>query len=538
MPESPLTRTREEILDDLRRNPHATFCVIGGGVHGAAFARIAARNGLTCVLVERSDYASGTSSRSSKMLHGGLRYLESLDFQQVYEGIQAREDLYATARHLCRPTPFLIPVPRGDWKFRLKLGLGMRLYDAMGTPVSRRHRYLSRRDLRYTGFHAGRDDLDGCYEYSDGLVEDDGRLVLESILDARTHGARCLNYLEAVTVSKAGNRFRIGCRDRLGGGELELTADRIINCAGPWVPCLAASSMDSLASRLRYSAGVHLLFDRPWPDPCLFLPMSERGRYYFVWPFANGCATMVGTTERQVEKAEYDPLPTPQEVEEILARLERDLPEAGLNRQTLYYGFSGVRTLALRGQAQGTARLSRKHLWTWTDGVLNLLGGKLTTANWTAWEGFRLAVQSLGLRGDWQNLTGQPYPGSGTLVELAELKAQLTARGLPPEQASRLVTRSGMRARPLLDDETLLTPVAPGLTQGQIELALREEQAATLEDLLRRRAGLEYLPDGVQNALEAIQPFLARARGSVALAEERAAYCQRLEKLKCILRGD
>src|SRR5579871_2947487 len=349
-----LGMTREEILSGISQQPHTQLMIIGGGIQGAALARVAALNGFACTLVERGDYASGTSSRSSKLLHGGLRYLGQFDFRQVFEGIQAREDLFLTAPHLCHPATFLIPVRRGDFWFQRKIGLGLWLYDRMALHPPRKHAYLEGASLAELGQPTLSDRFQGAFAYTDGLT-DDSRLTLESILHARMLGARCLNYLEVVSIARSGNRFAVRCRDHIGDQELDLEADLVVNCAGPWAPCIPQEGMQDLKGALRYSAGSHLLFDRPWTDPALFLPMEEPNRGYFVCPHPGG--TLVGTTERDVERAEFDPLPTPGEVEEILARLARDLPGSGLDRRSLYYGFAGVRSLPVRGKQVSTARL-------------------------------------------------------------------------------------------------------------------------------------------------------------------------------------
>jgi glycerol-3-phosphate dehydrogenase len=532
--QAPLTLSRAELLGDLERNPQTQFLIIGGGIHGAACARLAARNGYSCVLAERGDYAGETSSRSSKMLHGGLRYLELLDFAQVAEGIRAREDLFRTAPHLCLPEPFLIPLPHGDRWFRWKLALGLTLYDQMGAPPERRHRFLSREDVAKTGYRFGASALDGAFLYTDGLT-DDARLTLESVLQARQYGARCLNYLEVMNIRRVGGRIAVLCRDRLDGVEIEISAERVINCAGPWAACLLPGGSEPPTGEVRFSAGAHLLFDRPWSGPSLFLPMPGKSRYYFVWPHPGG--TLVGTTEREVSTAAFDPLPTAGEIEEVLARLASDLPHAELDRTSLYYAFSGIRTLPVRGQGKGTARLSRRHRWIASEGVWTLLGGKLTTANLTAWEGFRLAIRGMETTRPLKSLEGAPYPGAGDPEALCSTRDALVREGLDESRAALLVRRLGVRARFLLADPCRLEPLTPQLMRGEVELALREEQAVTLEDILRRRTGIEYLPGALLPALAAVTPLLAALRGSPDVGEEARTYQERWIHLQKVLEG-
>ena len=525
--------TRAELLEKLRTHSHTQLCIIGGGVHGAALARVAAYNGISCCLLERSDFAAGTSSRSSRMAHGGLRYLETGDVQQVKEGLRAREDLFRTANHLCHPATFLIPVYRASGLFKLKMSVGLTAYDMLAGNRNRRHRFL-RRDAVTTPEFEGMKDLDGFFEYQDGLIEDDGRLTLEMILEARLHGATCANYVEALSVKRAGRLFGINGLDRITGTELELSADVVVNCAGPYAGYIDAPGAEQLGTQLRFSQGTHLLFDRPWNGPCLCLPMKgEKGRYYFVLPFNGGSATMVGTTEREVPNPDRDPVPTAEEVEEILERLQRDLPQAGLNCTSLFYGFAGVRAIPLRNSGKGVAQASRRHIWRWTaGGILTLLGGKLTTATWTASEGFLMAVKELNVAGTWTNLCGRPLPGSAATQDLARLTHDLLDRGLTVGSASSLVRRFGIRANQFLAQDELLQEISPGIYRGPLELAIHEEQAITLEDVLRRRLGIEYLPHvSMKMAADSVMPYLAPQRDEAALLKEKVDYLHRLDNL-------
>jgi len=386
---------RVDILDTLSTPKTYDILVIGGGIHGAAVARYAAAFGFTTVLLEKADYASATSSRSSKMAHGGLRYLELFDFEQVFEGIKAREEMFAAAPHIVSPTRFLIPVPRGHHFFRLKLGVGLFLYDLMVSDKRRKHRFLKAGELAGTGFEERSDDLAGCFSYTDGLL-DDGLLTLENILAARRAGAVCLNYAGVEALRETEHGVSVEWRDELTGKTYASEAATALNCAGPWAPFLIAPEV---RPAVRFSRGTHLIFDRPWRGPSLFLPMEGKARYYFVWPHAAG--TMVGTTERETDSLELDPLPGADEIEEILARLAKDLPASGLDRSSLHYAFAGVRTLPLRPDSRaGTTRLSRKHIWHGKTAIRTLVGGKLTTAAWTAEEGVRAVFQHFMASGD------------------------------------------------------------------------------------------------------------------------------------------
>lgn len=499
--------------------------IVGGGVHGAALARQAALAGLSVALLERGDYASATSSRSSKMAHGGLRYLEMFDFQQVLEGIRAREELFELADHLVHPERFLIPVPRGDHFFKFKLGIGLFIYDFLVKNPDHKRRWISRKDLNFDGYNSQREDLEGCFSYTDGLL-DDSRLVLEYILAARQNGAHCLNYAEVESISYKGNFSVVNWKDNISGQQYELESTVVANCAGPWAPQFSqrAFSFDGV----KYSRGTHLMFDKPWNGPSLFLPMEGKARYYFVWPHPSG--TMVGTTEREVAAPSFDPQPTEDEVNEILHRLENDLPHSDLNRNSLHYAFAGERTIPRRGGNKDSTRLSRKHIWKFADGVLTLLGGKLTTANWTAEEGMKLLSRQLKAVQSNRALSIPKLPGAGISSDLRE-EFLSYGHGLEKRDLQRVLTRYGRRVAYFLETPGAFNRLGDYFFQGELTLALEQEQAQTIEDVMRRRIGMEYFRGHGLNALDQVQKVLEQRSEAGDFVSQRKEYQQRMSSI-------
>lgn len=277
--------SRTEVIQHLSDSSAPAFelVVVGGGIHGAACARIAAQSGMRVALLEQADYASGTSCRSSKMAHGGLRYLELFDFQQVFEGIKAREELFDNVGHLVSPSEFLIPIPKNDYFLRIKLGIGLTLYDLLVRNKKRRHHWKSREALHYQGFDAQRTDLMGCYVYTDGIMSD-ARLTLENIALARRAGACCLNYARVVSLERSAHgEHALHVRESISQKEILVRAKLILNCAGPWASTLA-KTLEAAPGAMKFSRGSHILFNKPWNAPSLFLPMEGKARYYFVWP--------------------------------------------------------------------------------------------------------------------------------------------------------------------------------------------------------------------------------------------------------------
>lgn len=523
-----LTTPRGELLSRAD-GAHFDLLIIGGGIHGAASARSAATQGLRTLLLEKADYGAATSTRSSKMAHGGLRYLEMFDFEQVFEGIKAREDLFASAPHIVSPTRFLIPIPKGQLFFKLKLGLGLYLYDLMVREKGRKHCFLTSDQLQETGFYERRHDLIGCYSYTDGLLND-GLLTLENVLAARQHGAICLNYAGVTALDERPTGVEVAWKDELSGTTHRATAAAVLNCAGPWAPFLVPAGT---RPEVRLSRGTHLIFNRPWKGPSLFLPMEGKARYYFVWPHAAG--TMVGTTERETDSLDLDPFPSVDEIDEILARLKKDLPESGLDRTSLHYCFAGVRTLPLRPNSKaGTTRLSRKHIWHGGGRVLSLVGGKLTTATWTAEEGVQKVLGQIAPGKTFRSVRRETMPRANVPAATIE-KFSLDARrsGLSEEQIQRLIHRYGGDVGRF--DVEQLASLGADTRVGEVALALNLEQAETVEDVMRRRLNLEYLTGHGLEALPQIVKLMTRLRPGRSFDGEAARYQERLTQLRALM---
>lgn len=529
--------------------------VVGGGVHGVCVAKLAAAAGLRTALLEMNDYASGTSSRSTKLIHGGLRYLEMFDFQQTFEGIKAREELLERWSAQVAPCSFLIPVPCGAFFTRCKFAVGLWLYDLFVRRPQRRHRWIPRRKLAYHNVSAADRALMGCFSYTDALMND-ARMVIDLMVAAEQQGACCLNHAEVESITECASpqqaphdepdagvvvRWR-DCSASSGGGRYETRARVVVNCAGPWAPHLAQPADCATRPQVRYSRGSHLLFSVPWHDPALFLPLAEKGRYYFVVPHPTG--TMVGTTEREVQTLEIDPQPSADEVEEILSRVRRDLPAAGLNRSTLHYAFAGVRTLPLRMSSQraprqGVSKLSRKHIWSVNGRVVTLVGGKYTTFAWTAREGVLKAANVLGaaLREPLDALAD--IPSQLSKLEQRELLTELHRRcGVSGAAVERAVARLGRQLLAYCDQPEAWTEVGAGVLRVELLHAVRCEQAETVEDVVRRRIDLECAPGNGLSVLEAVTEVLAQGRDAADLQRQVTQYRSRISQLQQLLQEE
>jgi glycerol-3-phosphate dehydrogenase len=347
-------------------------------------------------------------------------------------------------------------------------------------------------------------NLKGCFEYYDGLM-DDIRLVIDNIVSARLAGALCLNYVKATRIGgQKGNKFVI-VRDTLSCKEQTITAKVVINCAGPWVRQIEGLPVTPSTPSLRYSQGTHLLFTKLWNAPSLFLPLEEKGRYYFVWPHSEG--TLVGTTEREISEIPSDPQPLADEIEEILFRLSRDLPHAELNRSSLSYCFAGIRTLPVKKRRNGTktSELSRKHIWEYSDGVLSLFGGKYTTAYWTAFEGLKIIWQSLGRTNKPHSLKSIPLEATATLSNLPYFHQRAQSLGISDHLIKLAGQRMGGNVRYFANNLHLMQPLTGDVAlNGEVDWAFSIEQATSLRDVMRRRLGIEFRKDHGLSALDQI----------------------------------
>lgn len=466
--------------------------VIGGGIHGAAAARDAALRGLRVALVERADYAEGTSSRSSKLLHGGVRYLEQGNLRLLYEGLHERETLRALAPHITRTVEFAFPVtsasPRPPWQ----ISAGLQLYDLLARiPGGRGRRRADRRSYRRyketdhetVALRAAGLSFDSLFGYRDAQVEDT-RLVIEHIIDAEALGATLLNHVEVESgIRDTDGGWVLTLRERLSGEVITCRAAYVVSCAGPWMEATADRMGVPRATwpPVVLSQGSHLLFRRPWPHPALILPAEAYGRVYFVLPYFQPgvSATLVGTTDVPVSAAVDDPRTMREEREMLLTLLRRDLPGAGLDESELYASFAGLRVLAGSKNAR-TSTLSRSETFLESERAVTFVGGKYTTARLTAERMVDRAMVALGRSVKQPSETAwRPLPGAP-----ARPVPALTGGGW---SEARLRALFGARA------DSALGFVDGDDTSGEhyfraaVRFVVATEHAATVADVRSRR---------------------------------------------------
>jgi glycerol-3-phosphate dehydrogenase len=357
--------------------------IIGGGIAGAGIAREAALGGYRTALVERNDFACGTSSRSSRLVHGGVRYLEHGHVGLVFESSRERRLLLQLAPHLVRPLAFTWPVYRGSRVPRWKVRAGLTMYDALSLFRNvQRHEGLSADGVHGYEPALSVDNLRGGARYWDAAT-DDTRLTLATALSARDAGAHVANHLEVIggIRSSAGRLIGVGVRDTIDGHAFSIAGKIIVNATGPWSDATAAITGESKQAQLFGSAGTHVAVPRRRVGnrDAITLVSPFDGRVMFVLPA--GPHAIIGTTERPMSANPDEIRATPQEVNYLLRTVNAFFPHAGLTTDDVVSAWAGIRPLAKAraGEANANAA-SREHAISHrADGLVTVTGGKLTT---------------------------------------------------------------------------------------------------------------------------------------------------------------
>lgn len=465
--------------------------VVGGGIYGAWAAYDAALRGLRVALIEKNDWGAGTSSASSKLIHGGLRYLEHYDFGLVRHALRERRTLYRLAPHLVRPLNFILPVWRGPRASPFLISAGLTLYDllACGDQPVPRHRYWRGPALLAQFPFIDPQRLLGGFRYGD-CQEDDARMTLVVVAAAQAAGCVCANRVTALELAAG----QVQARDETSGQHLSLRSRCVINAAGPW----AASLMGAQAPRVNLVKGTHLVLPAIPGVQEAFLLTATDGRVFFVIPWYG--RTLVGTTEASVERAE-DAQPTAAEARYLIEAVHNGLPGLGWTEADILARFAGTRTLQAEDRQNLSAVTREFEILEPRPGVFMPLGGKYTTARLDAAQVVDRVCRRLGWRGA-SRTHQQPLPGAPDGDFAAWLQAHSAAlqqQGVDAETAQQVCLRHGNRearireliaAQPELGQR--LHPDAPFLAAEAL-LAIRDEMALSAEDILRRRLPLTLL---------------------------------------------
>lgn len=482
--------------------------VIGAGINGAGIARDASLRGLRVLLLDKGDVASGTTSWSTRLIHGGLRYLEHGEIGLVRESLQERERLLKIAPHLVQPFPLLIPIYRGDKRGPLMIRAGMMAYDALSFGISLpRYQMLDRNAALQQAPGLSPAHLRGAALYFDGQAEYPERLAIENALDARDHGAEVRTYHEVDKIEVAAGRVSgVEGHDVLTGQRFRAGAPVIVNVAGPWVDeVLAEAAMPATQRRIGGTKrriggtkGSHIVVE-PFPgapQDGLYAEAQRDRRPFFILPWND--LYLIGTTDTRFE-GDLDRVTAEDwEIDWLLEETNRVIPEAGLVRSDVLYSYAGVRPLPfVPGVTEGS--VTRRHAIVdhgaegGPPGLLSVVGGKLTTYRELAEHVVDVVQRKLNRVVDRSWTASIPLPGGRTRQPWSEFQATFIGdAGLPEKSAKHLLRVYGTRAPALLARATtpelraVIDP-ASGAIAAEVPWAFVEEGARTLADVLARR---------------------------------------------------
>jgi len=522
---------------DQRRDAAVDIFVIGGGINGCGIARDAAGRGLSVALAEMNDLASATSSASTKLFHGGLRYLEYFEVRLVREALIERETLLAAMPHISWPMRFVLPFHR-DMRFESEtptsrllsaimpwmkgrrpawlIRLGLFIYDSLGG----RKVLPATRTLDLTTDPAGgplQDRFAKAFEYSDCWVED-SRLVVLNARDADNKGARIMTRTRVVSAERQDGLWAVTLRNNSGVTET-VRAKALVNAGGPWVEDVVRNTVRLNTSEgVRLVRGSHIVTKRLYDhDKCYFF-QGEDGRIIFAIPYETDF-TLIGTTDQEHEGAPHDAICTPEEQDYLTAFASRYF-KTPVTRDDIVWTYSGVRPLYDDGAKSATAA-TRDYVLSLDDAVgaplLNVFGGKITTYRRLAEAALAKLKPHLPQMGNaWT--ARAPLPGGDFPVDGFDDLVENLAGDYPfldDRWARRLVRAYGTDARALLGDakriEDLGSDFGATLTEAEIGWLIDREYARTADDVVWRRSKLGLRLDAQQQA--AIDAFMRARQG-------------------------
>ena len=521
-------RTRVAALESMAAEP-VDVLVIGGGITGAGIARDAALRGFRTALVDKGDFGGGTSSHSSRLIHGGIRYLEQLDFGLVFEASHERHVLLRIAPHLVRPLPFLFPVYRGARVPGWKLVAGMWLYDLLAAFRNvRLHRWLGRKAVLRLEPGLREQALRGAALYYDAQT-DDARLVIATVRSAAQAGALVANYAAATSLVKPDGRARgATVRDVFSGHPYTVRALVVVNAAGPWVDELRRLDEPAAEPLLRLTKGAHVAVPqrRLGHTHAVTLTSPIDGRVMFVLPWggADPDLSYIGTTDTDEDASPDDVRATARDVIYLLRSANAFFPQARLSPHDVVATWAGLRPLLRPDRAVAPSEASREHrIVESASGLLTIAGGKLTTYRVMARDVVdRVAARLHALdgrpRAPRPPTDRMPLPG-GEARDL-EILVKTAAARVPEATARHLVRRYGSEAAAVLNlvdrDRALGQPIVAGRPDiwAEVTQAVEREMAVRLSDVLVRRLHLFYAArDQGVPATSAVADRLAAALG-------------------------
>ena len=503
-------QSRSQSLADARKRKY-DLVVIGGGITGAGVAQNAASRGLSVLVIEKTDFGAGTSSKTTKLIHGGLRYLEQFHFALTRQLCEERERLKRLAPHLVRDFSFVLPFTRGNLFFNMKAAAGIGLYDLLTMTAGRTgsHAHLNKKTLSQMSPALSSTVVSGGIKFHDAIT-DDTRMVLSVIKSACGYGGTVIDYVQVDGVKMTDGRIsEVECHDRFSGEDFSVACRACVNATGVWTDEICNLVSGSPEQRVTPSKGTHIVVPSSAfeTNTALFLPTKDR-RFVFVVPWMR--ALMIGTTDDFYTGNINHPLATADEMDYLLSVVNSYTESHRLSRRDITGSFAGLRPLVrLPGQdADNTSSMSREHLIFEAPGkLINVAGGKLTSYRLMAEE---IVDQVAKLHSELRpnvSATGEIMLGGWTgkdnfLAASAAITARARRLFLEPATIDHLVANYGAEADKVLE----ILEESPDLGRricsdfppiyAEIPFCLEHEMAVSLEDVLFRRLRLGILNHG------------------------------------------
>ncbi|VAW19560.1 Glycerol-3-phosphate dehydrogenase, partial [hydrothermal vent metagenome] len=463
--------------------------IVGGGINGAAMAHLAALKGKRVALLEKQDFASGTSSKSTKLVHGGLRYLENFEFAMVSQALKERYLQLKESPHLVKSLGFIIPIYQSGSRPFWKVKLGVFLYDWLcGKYSIGSSRPLTIKEVQHFLPGVKTEGLKGGVIYYDAQM-DDARLCLDNVLRASELGADVANYVEVKTVdTKEQEMFYVRAVDQLTGKEFDVKAKKVVFTAGPWTDVLRRREDATCVQKIRTTKGVHLILEDQISKHAMFLSSEKDSRMFFVVPYRG--QTLVGTTDTDYSGNPDDIQVEEQDLEYLFNEVRTAFPSLNILRKNIVGSFAGLRPLVFN-KDHSPSRTSREHMFLESSsGLYYLIGGKYTTYRKIANDCLnRIFNNAFGEITDDFHL----YASQLNKIQIAELSREYKLEKVIVRQ---LENTYGHRMRAVLDlvreNSSLGERICSccDVIKAQIRFAKQEEMAQKKEDILSRRLSL------------------------------------------------
>jgi len=498
------------------------LAVVGAGINGAGIARDAALRGLSVVILEQGDICAGTSWVSSRLIHGGLRYLEYGEIPLVYESLHERRYLRRTAAHLVRPLRICIPIYDGAKRGPLLICLGMIAYDLLSWRKNlRHHKMLSRDEIIAREPGLRRDGLRAAACYYDGQVAYAERLVLENLLAARSAGAEVLTYSQVTAIEHdAGRIAGLSYSDTLTGQQATIQPRTIVNASGPWVDDVLATTDRKCKRFIGGTKGSHIVVSRfaGAPREAFYVEAAADGRPFFILPW-NGLF-LIGTTDIRYDGDLASIRASREEVDYLLDETNRVFPDAQLTSADVHYAYAGVRPLPYREKGPESA-ITRKHVIKThrkiAGGLFSIIGGKLTTYRNLAEQAVDKVGKALGRKLPECRTDDTILPGAWGLDEARE--ALVEVDNLSDAGVERLLHVYGGRAKGIASliaerpDLGRFIDNRASVPAAEIVFVIAEEMPKTLADIVYRRMMIGLDADQGRALYDAIAEIAANEFG-------------------------